>query len=96
MVVYFADWAILDSKDYIRRIDSTLFGDILCILGVGTFLLDVVVGDVRLTLGHLRVIHSDSNKPMVACLQRKTLLSSFDAVSTHRFARSVPLNFIDD
>jgi hypothetical protein len=42
------------------------------------------------------VIHSDSNKPMVACLQRETPLSSFDAVSTHNPQGSIPLYFIDD
>ena len=46
MVLYFADWIVLDSQDDIFGIDSTLFGDILWILGVVTFLLDVVVGDV--------------------------------------------------
>jgi len=37
------------------------------------------------------MIQSDSNKPMVICLQRETPLSSFNVVSTHRFARSIPL-----
>jgi hypothetical protein len=49
MAVYFVDWVVPNSEDDILGIDSTLFGDILCIPRVGTFLLDVVVGDVRPT-----------------------------------------------
>ena len=47
--MYFVDWTVSDSEDDIPGIDSTLFKDILCILGVGTFLLDPVVGDARST-----------------------------------------------
>jgi hypothetical protein len=94
--VYFANPTVLDSKDDVLGIDSTLFGDILCISRVGTFLLDTAVGDVRPTLQYLVVIHSDSKKPMAACLQRENPLGSFDADSTQRFTRSVPLYFIDD
>jgi hypothetical protein len=55
-----------------------------------------MVGDVRPTFQLLAMIHSDSNKPCAACLQRETPLNSFDAVSTHKSIGSIPLYFIDD
>ena len=55
-------------------IDYTLFGDIIFIEGVGTFLFDVV-RDVKTT--HLLVkIHTNSRKPMDVCLQREAHLCS--------------------
>jgi hypothetical protein len=49
MALYFIDQAAPNSEDDILDVDSTLFGDILCIPRVGTFLLDVVFDDVRPT-----------------------------------------------
>jgi hypothetical protein len=49
MVVYFVDRVVSNLEDDILGIESTLFGDILCIPEVGTFLLDVVLGDVSST-----------------------------------------------
>jgi hypothetical protein len=72
MVVYFANQAIPDSKDHIPNIDSTLFGDILCISRIG---------DARPTQ-LLVVTHGASHKLMATCLQRETPLSSIYVVST--------------
>jgi hypothetical protein len=48
----------------ILGMDSILFGDILHIPRVGTFILDIAIGDVRSTPQLLVVIHNDSIKPV--------------------------------
>ena len=60
----------IDSKHNIIGIDCTLFGDLICILGVGTFPLDLVgvVNNTQLLVN----IHTNSNKPMEAGLHRDT------------------------
>ena len=57
---------IIDSKNDIIIIDCTLFGDIIHIVWVGTFPLDVV-GDVKITQLLVK-IHIESNKTMDVCL----------------------------
>lgn len=47
MAVYFVDQAVPDSENGVLGIDSILFGDILYILGVGTFILDIALGYSR-------------------------------------------------
>jgi hypothetical protein len=96
MEVYFADWAVPDSEDDVLGIDSVLFGDILHILVVATYILDIVVGDVRPTPRLLAMILSDSNNSMAACLPRETPFNFFDAVCTYRSAGFVPLYLLDD
>jgi len=56
----------IDSKHDNIGIDCTLFGDIICIVGVDTFPLDVV-GDVESTQLLVK-IHTNCNKPIDACL----------------------------
>lgn len=80
----------MDLEDDILGIDSTLFGDILLILEIGTFILDNLVGERRPTY-LFAAIHSDSNKLVAICLRREIPFSSFDVVSTHRSTGSVPL-----
>ena len=85
IVVYFADCTVPDSEEDTLGIDSTLFGYIINVLWIGTFRLDIAVGNTRPTPQLPAVIKvSDSNKPVAICLRRETLISSFDAVSTHR------------
>ena len=97
MAVSFVDRVVPDSEDDTPGIYSALFGlDILHFLGIGTFILDIAVGDTRSTPQLLTWIHSDSNKPVAVCLRRETPITSFYAVSTHRSAVSVPLYITDD
>lgn len=53
---------------------------------VGTFVLEIAVGDVSPTQLS-SVIHIGSNNPMLTVC-KGSLLNSFDAVSTHRSATS--------
>jgi hypothetical protein len=94
--VYFTDRAIPYLEDDSPGIDSTLFGDILYISRVGTFLLDAMVSGPRPTPQFMVVNHSDSHKPMASYLQREIPLISFDAISIHMYARSIPLYFISE
>ena len=72
METYFPNHIAIDSYGDIIGINYTLFGDVIFIVGVGTFLLDVV-GDVK-TTQLLVKIYINSNKPMDACLKRETPL----------------------
>ena len=78
MELYFINNIAKYLEDDIIGIDYTLFGDIICIVVVCTFLLDLV-GDVKTTQLLVR-IHTDSNKPMYACLQRENPFGPFVAI----------------
>lgn len=84
MAVYFVDRIVPDSKDDTHGTDSTLFGDILHIPRIGTFILDIVVGEMRPTPRHPRVIQSNIYKHLVICLQRENPLTCFDTNSSHK------------
>jgi len=47
MALYFADRVIPDLEDDTFGMDSTLFGNILHILGICTFILDIAISDMR-------------------------------------------------
>jgi hypothetical protein len=93
MTVYFADRIVPYLEDDILGIDSTLFEDILHILGIGIFIMDIAVGDMRPTQLD---DDSESNKIVTICFQGETPLNSFDVVSTGKSTRPIPLYFIDD
>ena len=60
---------------------------------IGTFMLDIAIGDIRPTPRLRTVIHSDSTTPVIVYLRKEMLHSSFGAISTHRTIGFVPLYF---
>jgi hypothetical protein len=91
MAVYFTDRVLPISNDDVHHIDCALIGNFLHIIGVGTFVLDALVGGVRHSSQLLELVQSDSRLPMFAFCEGSTFSPSLMQFPLTVSAGSVPL-----